>query len=339
MKETLASIAQRTGVSITTVSRILSGKSAKYRISPKTAELVKAEAKRCKYSSKHIAQHLRSNLTHSIGLLVPSLSNQYFAEMASVLITEASKRKYNVIIIDTMEDEAVLRRGITTLIEKKVDGMVVVPCGDDPMWLEQIDRTLLPVVLIDRYYENSPLSYVITNNYQGGLMATNHLLGMGHRQIACIQGIMSSMPNAERVAGYKSAMEQAKAADHILVVGNEFTIQNGYTETKLLLSKGYRPTAIFALSSNVLLGVMKALREAGLRIPDDVSLISFDNYFYLDFMEPPISRISQPVEDMGSLAIKILFEKINHERNTNSQLRLSPTLIEGKSVIITQNSI
>jgi len=332
--ETLSTIANRTGYSVTTVSRVLSGKSARYRISTKAANAIKAEARRCGYSAKHVSKHLRPDASNSIGLLIPSLSNHYFADLASVLIREASYWRYNVVIIDTMEDENVLRHGIKTLIDRNVKGMIVVPCGDDAMLLEQIDRTVMPVVLVDRYYDGSPLSHVVTNNYRGGQLATEYLLERGHRDIACIQGILSSMPNADRVAGYRHAMQEAGAEDHIRVVGNAFTIQNGYAETRLLLSKGEPLSAIFALSNTVLLGVIKALREASLRIPDDISLISFDNYFFLDFMDPPISRISQPIEDLGQLAVKILFERIRGERTSATQLLLSPTLIEGLSVSI-----
>lgn len=332
MKENLSSIASRVGVSVTTVSRVLSGNAAKYRISADTAARVEAEAQRCNYAPSIVAQSLRKQQTHTIGLLTPSLANPYFAEMSSVIISEIHRRGYTTIVIDTMEDEGNFNEGITQLVARQVDGIIAVPCGQDPAMVESVSRDYVPVMLVDRYYEGNPLPYVTTNNYKGGYDATRLLIDAGHRNIACIQGVRSSAPNNERVRGYRDAMEEAGLGSMELVAGSEFSIQNGYLETKLLLSRADKPTAVFALSNNITLGVLKALREAGLRIPDDLSLVSFDNYAYMDYMEPPITRVGQPVEDMAMLATKILFDRIEGLSPGASQLRLSPTVIPGASI-------
>ena len=332
MKESLSSIAERTGVSISTVSRVLSGNAAKYRIAEGTAKRILDEAARCNYAPSQLAQSLRKRQTRTIGLLTPSLANPYFAEMSSVIISEVHKRGYTTIVIDTMEDEGNFNDGLTQLVARQVDGIIAVPCGQDPSTVESVNRDAVPVMLVDRYYEDFPLPYVTTNNYKGGYDATRLLLDAGHRRIACIQGVRSSAPNNERVRGYRDALAEAGLSDMALVAGNEFSIQNGYLETKLLLSRAERPTAVFALSNNITLGVLKALREAGLRIPDDLSLVSFDNYTYMDYMEPPITRVGQPVEDMAMLATKILFDRIEGLSPGASRLRLSPSLIIGESV-------
>ncbi|MBO6169175.1 MAG: LacI family DNA-binding transcriptional regulator [Bacteroidales bacterium] len=332
MKENLSTIASRTGVSITTVSRVLSGNASKYRISNATAERIKAEAARCNYAPSIVAQNLRKRKTRTIGLLTPSLSNPYFAEMASSIISEVHRRGYTTIVIDTMEDEGNFNEGLTQLVARQVDGIIAVPCGQDHTLVDGINNDFVPVMLVDRYYEDYALPYVTTNNYKGGFDATSLLIDAGHKSIACIQGVRTSAPNNERVRGYRDAMEEAKLSAFEFVAGNEFSIQNGYLETKLLLSRHQRPTAIFALSNNISLGVLKALREARLRIPDDLSLVSFDNYAYMDYMEPPLTRVSQPVEDMAILAAKILFDRIDGLTPGASQLRLSPTIIQGESV-------
>ena len=129
-------------------------------------------------------------------------------------------------------------------------------------------------------------------------------------------------------------------AAYEIISGNEFSIQNGYLEAKLLLESNPRPTAIFALSNTILLGSIKAIREAGLRIPEDISIISFDNNKYLDYMVPPINRVSQPVEDMAKLASRILFEKINGEKPEQvTRLSLSPVLMNGSSVGICRQEV
>lgn len=323
-------MAERLGYSATTISRVLSGKAEKYRISPDTVNAVLREARRCNYSPSVAAQSLRTRRSNTIGLLLPSVANPYFADMASVIITELNSAGYTTIVVDTMESEQRLSESARSLISRQVDGILAVPCGEKGMDLEMLSAQI-PVVLIDRYYEDTSLPYVTTNNYQGGLDATRHLLSRGHTRISCIQGVQSSMPNKERVRGYMKAMEDEGLAQDIDIIGNEFSVQNGYLETKLLMSRAQRPTAIFALSNTIMLGALKAIREAGLRIPEDVALISFDNNLYMDYMTPSITRISQPVEDMAKLAVKILLDKIKGASNCGSQLRLSPIMVAGES--------
>lgn len=333
MKETLANMSKRLGCSQTTISRVLNGQAEKYRISEATVRKVLAEAQRSNYSPSLIAQSLRRNKTNTIGLLIPSVANPFFADMASVIIQEAHSRRFTTIVIDMMEDGSNQDEATAAVLSRQVDGMIVVPCADNSNLLQEIDKNIVPVVLVDRYYENIPLSYVTTNNYKGGLMATQMLTANSHRHIACIQGMPDSMPNIMRVKGYHTAMEEAGLTDEITIVGNEFSTQNGYLETKLLLGRSPRPTAIFALSNTILLGAIKAIREAGLSIPEDISIISFDNNKYLDFMVPAIHRISQPIEDMAKLAARILFEKIEGRGSEGTTcLSLSPLLIPGGSI-------
>ncbi len=333
MKETLATMASRLGCSQTTISRVLNGQSERYRISNETVKKVLAEAQRCNYSPGLIAQSLRKNKTETIGLLIPSVANPFFADIASSIIDEAHSRHFTTLVVDMMEDGSNQDEAIATVLSHRVDGIIVIPCAANSTLLQEINKNVIPVVLLDRYYEDAPLSYVTTNNYDGGLMATRQLLSNHHKRIACIQGDPETMPNRMRVKGYCQAMEDAGLAKYENVVGNEFSTQNGYLETKMLLGGGNKPTAIFALSNTILLGAIKAIREAGLSIPDDISIISFDNNKYLDYMVPPITRISQPVEDLARLASRILFEKMNGTNPEHvTRLSLLPQLIPGESV-------
>ena len=333
MKETLSTIAARTGFSITTVSRVLSGNSARYRISAATRDKVLEEAARSSYRPSMVAQSLRTSKTHTVGLLLPSVSNPYFADMAQAAISELRRANYTTIVIDTMEDAGALAESVDSLVSRQVDGLLVVPCGTDATQLEQVEDNGVPVVLIDRQYGDSKLSYVTTNNYQGGLEAVRYLISNGHRSIACIKGVHSSIPSQERVEGYCSAMKEAGLEGEEIIVGDDFSVQNGYFETQLLLSREERPTAIFTLGNTIAMGAMRAIREAGLRIPEDISLLTFDNNMYLDFIEPVLTRISQPVEDMAKLACKILLDKIHSSFTGYSRLRLAPVLIQGASVL------
>lgn len=331
MKETLVTISKRTGFAISTVSRVLNGKAEKYRISKNAVEIILEEAKRCDYTPSLLAKSLRMKYTDTLGLLIPAVSNPYFADISSVVIQEAKRSGYTVMVVDTMENEENEKAGVTTMLSRRVDGIVVVPCGQDPAYLENVSRTT-PVVLIDRYFEHTTLPYVCTDNYCGGMEGTRILLKNGHRHIVCIQGVPHSMPNKRRVQGYLDALAQEGLAQNAVVTGNGFSIQNGYIETRLALSRPEPPTAIFALSNTILLGAVKAIRESGLRIPDDISIISFDNNPYLDYLVPAITRIGQPQEEMGKMAIKLLLESIQKQSRSLAQIQLAPDTVSRDSI-------
>ena len=331
MKETLVTISKRTGFAISTVSRVLNGQAEKYRISRKTVELILAEARRCDYTPSLLAKGLRMKRTNTLGLLIPQVSNPYFADIASAIIREARSHGYTVMVVDTMEHEETEQEGIRTMLSRRVDGIVAVPCGRTPDHLEKVDRSV-PVMLVDRSFERTSLPYVCTDNYRGGVEATRILLQRGHRRIACIQGVPHSMPNRRRVQGYLDALRQAGLQVEAIITGDAFSLENGYRQTKLAVAGPDRPTAIFALSNTILLGAVKAIRESGLRIPEDISVVSFDDNPYLDFLVPAITRIGQPVEEIGKTAVRLLLESIREEVRCRTQLQLPPERIVRDSV-------
>ncbi|MBP3533317.1 MAG: LacI family DNA-binding transcriptional regulator [Alistipes sp.] len=330
-KSTLISLSQRTGFSISTISRALNGQAAKYRISPETVAIIKAEADRCGYTPSIIAKSLRTKSTHTIGLIIPCIGNPYFAMIASVVTAEAKRMGYTIIIVDSTENEADEQDGIRSLVSRKVDGIIAVPCGNDPSRLESISAST-PVVLIDRYYENSNLPYVCSDNYEGSCEAVNYLINNGHRNILCIQGNLHTSPTRHRVKGFIDTMQAAGLGDCANVCGNSFSIDNGYLETKLALNSTNPPTAIFALSNTILLGAIKAIRESQLRIPQDISVISFDHSIQLDFIDPPVTHISQPITNIGTLAIKVLMQEISNRSQKAAQIKLPVKMVIRDSV-------
>ena len=335
-KETLITIAERTGFSISTVSRVLNGKAQKYRIADQTVKTITEEARKCNYQPNLTAQSLRTKRTNTIGLMVPSIDNPFFANIANVVIHEARLYKYTVILIDSMENEKDEREGIDSLMSRNIDGIIIVPCGRDAHSLEEA-ATKTPIVLIDRYFPETTLPYVSTDNYLGSYNATRMLLESGHRKIRCIQGPPSSITTIERVRGYSEALQSYGIKDGGMVSGTDFSIQNGYVETKLALAGPEPPTAIFALSNTILLGTLKAVEEAGLNVPDDLSVISFDNYTYLDFLSPAITRVNQPIEEMGILAVKILLQALKNNEPSHTQILLPPNIIVRNSVRLLQD--
>ncbi len=336
-KTTIFSIAKKTGFSASTISRVLSGQGEKYRISESTIAKIKEEAKLCNYTPSLLARSLRIKKTNTIGLVLPSIDNPFFANIASIITKEAKSKGYTIILSDTLEDENSEEECIESLTSRNIDGAIIISCREKSDLLESVSKQRMPIVLIDRYFKETSLPYVSTDNYFGATLATNYLIENGHKNIACIQGNPSTMPVKRRVEGYKDCMKKHNLSDFIFISGNSFSIENGYIETLNLLNKKERPTAIFTLSNTITLGAYKAIKESGLKIPSDISIICFDNHLYLDYIEPTVTRIAQPIDEMGVLATKILLEKIDKknfpEDESTYQLLLAPTLIMGKSVL------
>ncbi len=324
-KSGIVDIAKKSGFSITTVSRVLNGQADQYRISKKTQEIIKSNAVELNYVANEFARNLRKGTSKTIALVIPSLKNPYFAEIASIVNTEIRKHGYITIISDSEDNLMNEKEEITYITSRNVDGVIIVPSGDEWEHLSRLKEGGLPVICIDRYFEGVDLSFVSSDNYGGALTATRYLIEQGHTSIACIQGVKHSTPNVQRVKGFIDAMVETAGSSYT-ITGDDFSEQNGYMETKLLLQQKNRPSAIFALSNTIAMGCIKALREDLMRIPEDVSLITFDENPYLNYIEPPLSCISQPVEDICKIAVKILFSAIMDREMTSKHILLKTQL-------------
>ncbi len=332
---TINDISRETSVSTTTVSRVLNGYSRKYRISEETEQHVIEVARKFDYRPNHMAVSLRKKTSNLIGLVVPDLSNSFFTNIASIVTNELKKNGYSVIITDCGDDENTEVEVVQLLNDRRIDGLLVMPSGEQRNHLEDLFRQGIPVICIDRYFESSPLPYVATNNYSGAYEITKYLLHCKHTKIACIQGLPHVMPNSQRVKGYVDAMKDA-GLEPFSITGNDFSQENGYLETKLLLQKEQRPTAIFGLSNTIILGALKAMQEENLTVPGDMSMVTFDNAEYLSFLNPPMTSIAQPNSEIAQMSIKMLMRMI-HKNDTlltekPEQILLNPTIIHRSSV-------
>lgn len=324
-KINIIDIADKTGLSTTTVSRVLNGKAEQYRISKKSQQRIKEAAKELNYTPNQFAANLRTGKSGTLALIVPSLNNPFFAGIASEINTELRKFNYITIISDSDENPEIEKMEIQQLIARNIEGLIIVPCGEQHEHIKSLHDQGLPVVCIDRYFEELNIPYVSTDNYMGAYAATKHLIENGHSIIACIQGVQHSTPNRLRIKGFSDAMRE-EGLESYNIVGDDFTFQNGYLETKLLLQHKERPTAIFTLSNTIAMGCMKALKEENIKVPDDISLITFDDHPYLDYLSTPLSCIAQPVSDISKIAVKFLFSKIKNQEVKTSQALLRPTL-------------
>ncbi len=334
-KSNIKDIAEVTGLSVSTISRVLNGKAKEFRISEKTQKKVIEAAETLNYIPNQIAVNLQSGRTRTIALIIPSLINPFFSRIAGNINAELQQLGYTTLISDSNESCEIEREEIIQIISSNVEGILIAPCGDGQENLELIQERNIQLVCIDRYVSGLDIPFVSTDNYQGAYLATKHLIKNGHTNIVCIQGVETSMPNKLRIEGFKAAMTEAGIKDYC-IVGTDFSVQNGYAETLMLLHSNVVPTAIFALSNTISLGCIKALKENNINIPRDMSLISFDDHPYMDFLSTPLTCVAQPIDDICKIAIKLLFNQINNQTNKQTkkadQIFLKPTIIFRDSI-------
>jgi LacI family transcriptional regulator len=323
---TLKCIAEQLGLSATTVSRVLSGQAQRYRISKKTETAVRRLATQANFSPNRVARGLRLRRTESIGLVIPDVSNPFFAGIAREITRGARQCGYSVIVCDSQESEEVEMESLDLLRGRGVEGIVLCPVGRLAEHLVRFEEEELPIVLADRYFPGLRLPYVASDNFGGAREATTHLLENGHRRIACVQGLAGSSPNEDRLRGYWEALEAHRiAVDESLIVGDGFGEQNGYIATKLLLRTAHDVTALLAFSNLIALGAIRALSEEELQIPGDVSLVSFDDQPYCAYLAAPLTAVAQSSAEMGQIAVKLLFDRIRSPQRVGGGGILLPT--------------
>ncbi|MDT3697144.1 MAG: LacI family DNA-binding transcriptional regulator [Ignavibacterium sp.] len=327
MSYTLKDIAKKTGVSISTVSRVLHDDSKKYKISDETTARVKFVAKELGYRVNALARGLRQQKTSEIGIVVPDISNPFFSEVVKNLAAELRKRGYNFIVYDSDEDLNIEISGIKSLLEKRVDGFIIASVGQDYNHINTIKDLEIPVVIVDRCFDELDVDSVSVDNVKGSLLAVNYLIKEGHSRIAFIQGLSETYANETRLQGYKIALQNAGIPiDDQLIVGDDFRAFNGYLKTKSLLDLAVPPTAIFAAGDLIALGALEACRESNIRIPQDLSLITFDDPVFASYLSPALSAIEQPTLKIAEMAVAMLYNRIKNPGDDRRRILLEPKL-------------
>ncbi len=314
---------------------MLNGKSEQFRISRQTTEIILKAAAEYNYFPNRIARGLRLEKTETIGLIVPDIANQFFSSMAKTIEIESRKNGYSIFLCDSLDNISTERELLNLLAGRKVDGIILAPVGTGSDHINEFSKNGIPVVIIDRYLPDTGIPYITTDNYYGACQAMEHILAMGHRVIACIQGLNGISANADRVRGYKDTLINKNIeVDNSLIVGDDFGEETGYVQAKLLMERKNPPTAIFALSNLISLGAMRAIAESGLKIPDDISLVSFDDQPYSALLASPMTTVEQEKDEIAGRAVSILLERITGARDEREieKIMIKPKLIIRKSV-------
>jgi len=332
---TIESLSKELHLSASTISRVLGGKAEKYRISKKTAELVLETANKLNYAPNQLARSLRLKKTNTIGLMIPDISNPFFAKIASFIEREARERGYSVIVSDSEEKTEIEKSSLKVLTSRMIDGIIISPVGESAEHLIEENVRNIPIVTIDRFFPELKLPFVGTDNFKGALEAVNYLIQNGHKRIAFVQGIKSTSVNQERLRGYVEALKSNGIPyNKNLVSGENFGEENGYVAMKLLLNMNARPTAVFAASNLISLGVLRALKEENISVPDDISIVAFDDQFYSSFLATPMTTVAQPVKEIATIAFRLLMDSIELDAESNEPKKiLLPTRLITRSSV------
>lgn len=319
---TIKDVAERAEVSITTVSHVINR--TRY-VSEDLTQKVYDAMRTLNYRPNILARSLRSGRTKTIGLIVPDISNAFFAEISRKIEDKGFEFGYNVILCNTDDNPEKEEQYINVLIAKQVDGLIFISSGDSGGFQKNPYGGDIPVVIADRDVEGIESDVVLIDNYTGGVKATQYLISLGHKKIGCISGPSPIRPSAQRVEGYKSALSAAGIAfDPDLLQTGDFRFEGGEKGMKALLSLHAPPTAVFACNDMMALGAMRVIKNAGLRVPEDFSLIGFDNTPLASLVFPPMTTIAQPIKAIADLSVELLIEKIELKEESKHNKSLKP---------------
>ncbi len=223
----------------------------------------------------------------------------------------ARERNWSIILGNADENYEREEEAIQVMLTEQVDGLLITPCQKERKTIEELKRIGFPFVLLGRHFDDLATDYVVPDEVQGGFLATKHLLEMGHTRIAMVNAPLYISSAKHRLQGYKNALNQyGVEVDESLITSQALTIEEGYRVAKSILRSPHRPTAVFAYSDFVAFGVMKAIREAGLRIPEDIAVVGFDDVEFSSCLEVPLTTVRSPKEEMGRKAAELLFKRI-----------------------------
>lgn len=318
---TIKDVAREAGVSVATVSRVLNGSGP---VSEQTGQRIREVAGRLRYVPHGGARSLITRKTQTLGVLLPDLYGEFFSEVIRGMDDTAQRHGYHLLISRSHAD----RHGINTAMRAmrgRVDGVVAMSPDIDAESLLDAPATL-PIVLLCSMPRGTGADSLTIDNCTGSKAMVSHLIGLGHKRIAIIKGAPRNYDAAERMRGYRLALQQAGITpDPSLVCEGGFTESGGYVAALALLKVTPRPTAIFAANDSMAIGALSALRESGVRVPEDIAVAGFDDIPLARYMDPPLSTVRVPTYDLGARAVEILLHGLRNKNDHTRQIELVST--------------
>ncbi|HEX2913701.1 MAG TPA: LacI family DNA-binding transcriptional regulator [Chloroflexia bacterium] len=324
---TIIDIGNEAGVSYATVSRVINNKG---NVKPEARERVLRAMTKLGYVANMQARSLAGGRSYVVGLLVQDLGTSYIGEVIRGIDDELAQVQYNLMLYTTHRRKVKESLFVTTLTQGTADGMLLILPRNAEAYLESLRRRRFPYVLVDHQGIDEFGPSVGTTNWQGGYDATKYLIELGHRRIGFITGTPELGCSRKRLEGYKDALiAHGLPVDPELIREGDFYQPTGYKNTVELLQLANPPTAIFASNDSMAFGVMEAVRERGLSIPADVSIIGFDDIPQASSVHPRLTTVRQPLEQMGRVSTKMLLDLIENPDRPPEKIELPTKLIIG----------
>jgi LacI family transcriptional regulator len=309
-KVTIQDIARKANVSKSTVSRVLNKTTP---VEERKAAAVEAAMKQLNFRPNAFARGLAGGQSMTIGVVTQNIGSPFYDAVTQGVISALSATEYSPIFVDGQWNKEIEATSIRTLLNRQVDGLILIGGNLPANELKKLVESK-PLVLVAQRLEGFEKNCLSVDNVEAGLKATQFLLDLGHREIAHIAGIPEHEDAIQRLDGYRTALQNAGITPNpkLLVDGN-FSSQSGVLAVESLLARGVSFSAIFAANDEMACGARLALYRRGIRVPEDVSLIGFDNQPASAFMTPPLTTVAQPSRDMGSAAAQIILQQIAGE--------------------------
>ncbi|SFG39222.1 transcriptional regulator, LacI family [Planifilum fulgidum] len=330
-KVTIYDIAEAAGVSIATVSKVINNRG---RVSEQTRERVLRIIRELNYAPNRITSALGGKSMYTLGLLIPDISNPFYSEIVRGAEDCGRKWGYNVLICNTDNDTRREMDYLLSLREKRVDGIILATASNTDTRREDLESLGIPVAFISREIPGFESIRVIVDNFRGGYLATRHLIDLGHRNIALFTEPLNIVTSSERLRGYAEALQEAGIPYRPeWVRPGGFGVESGYRLAEALLRDSHdpMPTAVFAANDQLAIGAIQAFKEAGHSIPEDISVVGFDNTILCTIVDPPLTTVAQPMYDMGVKVVNLLIEAIQNEGSGSERIVLEPKLVVRRS--------
>ena len=316
---TLSEVARQAGVGNTTVSRVINGGE---RVSPKTLAKVRRVIEALGYRPNQAARVLKGDRTKTIGLIIPSMADPFFSSCAEAAQAVARANDSLLIVTATQNDPHTEIENLNVLISHRVDGLLIAPANSrSQALLNLVNRLSIPVVTIDRPIVNASISSVVSDNFKGARVATQHLIEHGCQRIVCLTGESNLFTIQERIRGYRTAVNAAGLPCAINTTIKDYRSAEYAIES--LLAGPNPPDALFTLKNSTTIYAFEVLQKLNVGMPKPIALLGFDDFELATTLRPSVSVVQQPVEDIGRAAAELLFENFPGSRNGGVGTRVS----------------
>jgi LacI family transcriptional regulator len=329
-RATIREIARAAGVSIATVSRVINGRPD---VSPQTREAVLRVVREHGFSTNRNARALSGGRTGLVGVTLPILEAAYFAVIVSGTAEALYEHDMRIVLCPTLHQHEREVTLLDRLMHGTTDGAILMLPEESNAELRALQETGYPFVVVDpRVQLDQGIPAVSASNASGARAVVEHLLSLGHRRIGAILGPADWMATTERLNGYRSALAAAGVlATRDLVVESDFSIESGEAAAAALLDLPERPTAIFGFNDNVAIGALRAAEARGLTVPDDLSVVGFDDSEQSGLVTPALTTVRQPLAEMGRMAVSLLLRLLDHQRVEAMNIELATRLVVRES--------